>query len=115
MVAFLDECDKMKVSMHLHSFTYDYHLRNIHSYISGRQMSLRQGYHLVGFLDDFLKYYQKSPNFARNLVHQGHITVSPTSTTAQQLFDYLLKYDRSYDMRAMDMNSLEDGENVRVD
>ena len=70
---FLDECDKIKILMHLHSFTYDYHLRSIHSYVSGHQAILKQGYHLTHFLDDFLKYYPKAPNFARNLVHAGNI------------------------------------------
>lgn len=59
--------------MHLHSFTYDYHLRSIHSYVSGHQAMLKQGYHITRFLDDFLKYYSKAPNFARNLVHAGNI------------------------------------------
>jgi len=68
----MDELDKIKVTMHLHSFTYDYHLRTIHSYISGRQLIFRQGYHLTSFLDDFIKYYQKAPNYARNYVYAGN-------------------------------------------
>jgi hypothetical protein len=41
--------------------------------VSGHQAILKQGYHLTHFLDDFLKYYSKAPNFARNLVHAGNI------------------------------------------
>jgi len=78
-LSFMDECDKMKVLMHLHSFTYDYHLRCIHSYISGRQMIFKQGYHLTNFLDDFIKYYPKGPNFARNTVHLGKCLMCCTS------------------------------------
>ena len=58
-LSFLDECDKIKVLMHLHSFTYDYHLRCLHWFITDRQQLdlLRPGYHLTSFLDDFMKYY----------------------------------------------------------
>lgn len=70
-LSFLDECDKIKILMHLHSFTYDYHLRSITSYVSERGAILKQGYHLTHFLDDFMKYYPKAPNFARNLVYAG--------------------------------------------
>lgn len=68
----MDSCDKIKVNMHLHSFTYDFHLRCIHSYIAGTgQWSLQHGYHLTHFLDDFTKYYSKAPNYARNLAYSG--------------------------------------------
>lgn len=62
--------------MHLHSFTYDFHLRCIHNYISNASSGGKvcEGYHLTHFLDDFMKYYNKAPNFARNLVHEGLCT-----------------------------------------
>lgn len=68
---FIEDMDKIRVNMHMHSFTYDYHLRTIHSYVSGQQLLFKHGYHLTSFLDDFVKYYQKSPNYARNLIHAG--------------------------------------------
>lgn len=72
MLSFVDACDKIKISMHLHSFTYDFHLRCIHSYIAGTGPWLvQQGYHLIHFLDDFNKYYSKAPNYARNLIYNG--------------------------------------------
>lgn len=74
-VSFLDECDRVKILMHLHSFTYDYHLRCIYNYISGNTglNKVCERYNVHQFLDDFLKYYNKAPNFARNLVHTGSI------------------------------------------
>ena len=51
--------------IHLHSFTYDYHLRTIHNHIALKPSNLRKGFHIVSFLDDFMKYYSKGPNFAR--------------------------------------------------
>lgn len=72
VLSFVDACDKIKINMHLHSFTYDFHLRCIHSYIAGTgPWSLQQGYHLTHFLDDFIKYYSKAPNYARNLIYSG--------------------------------------------
>lgn len=70
-VSFLDECDRVKISMHLHSFTYDYHLRCLHHFVAERETLLKPRYHITSFLDDFLKYYSKSPNYARSLVHTG--------------------------------------------
>lgn len=61
----------MKVLMHLHSFTYDYHLRTLTRFVCGVDTPLRPGYHITGFLDDFLKYYSKAPNYAYSLVHSG--------------------------------------------
>ena len=60
---FLSECDHIKVWLHLHSFTYDFHLRSINSFVSGRQFLLKQNFHLVSFLDDFTKYYNKVSGF----------------------------------------------------
>nr|CAD7456856.1 unnamed protein product [Timema tahoe] len=102
-LSFLDECDKMKILMHLHSFTYDYHLRSIHAYVSGRQAFLKQGYHLSRFLDDFLKYYSKAPNFARNLVYADTVSIGNLTTQARQLFNYLLSHEKVYHMEVFRM------------
>ena len=61
---FLDECDRIKVLIDLHSFTYDYHLKTIQSHIELKPSNLRKGFHIVSFLEDFMKYYSKGPNFA---------------------------------------------------
>ncbi|XP_031787876.1 KICSTOR complex protein SZT2 isoform X2 [Nasonia vitripennis] len=104
MLSFVDACDKIKISMHLHSFTYDFHLRCIHSYISGNcHWSLRHGYHLTNFLDDFNKYYSKAPNYARNLIYSGVVTVSNLVTPAQTLYQYLLSHEKTYGMQVFSM------------
>ncbi|KAJ8966989.1 hypothetical protein NQ317_011189 [Molorchus minor] len=76
-LSFLDECDRVKILMHLHSFTYDYHLRCIYNYISNNPTvnRLSERYNVHQFLDDFMKYYNKAPNFARNLVHADTLTI----------------------------------------
>lgn len=63
--------------MHLHSFTYDYHLRCLHQFITNQKPLLRHGYHIVDFIDDFMRYYPKAPNYARSLVHTGKEILYP--------------------------------------
>lgn len=104
-VSFLDECDRIKFQMHLHSFTYDYHLRCLHQYITDQQPLLRQGYHIIEFLDDFIKYYPKASNYARSLVHAECITVENVAISPAQLFDYLLTHGKNYNMEASCMVS----------
>lgn len=95
--------------IHLHSFTYDFHLRCIHSYISnGADVKVCDRYHLTHFLDDFMKYYSKAPNFARNLVHEEVITIQDLITEGRQLFTYLLSNNLRYGMEVFSMR--EDGE-----
>lgn len=69
--SFLDKVDDIKVLLHMHSFTYDFHLRALCGYVAERQLWFTQGYHLSSCLSDFIKYYNKGPNFARNLIHSG--------------------------------------------
>ncbi|XP_052124949.1 KICSTOR complex protein SZT2 isoform X2 [Frankliniella occidentalis] len=117
-VSFLDECDKVKVLLHLHSFAYDYHLRTLHGCVTSPGPGigpligpgigpggslLPPGYHLTLFLDDFLKYYSKAPNFARNLVHADTVVVSDIATPGVQLFSYLLQNDKAYGMEVFRM------------
>ncbi|KAH9412564.1 hypothetical protein DERP_006526 [Dermatophagoides pteronyssinus] len=104
MINFLDELDSIKVRMHLHSFTYDYHLRTIHSFISGRQL-FQPGYHLISFLDDFIRYYQKAPNYARNHVYTDNIIFESQKITADQLYNYLIKHNQNYGINVFSMNT----------
>lgn len=105
MTSFLDELDNIKVTMHLHSFTYDYHLRSIYSYISGRQLTFSTGYHLISFVDDFRKYYQKAPNYARNHILSGEICISNLKVGGQQLYNYIVTHNSTYNMEVLEMSS----------
>ncbi|KPM04609.1 hypothetical protein QR98_0030590 [Sarcoptes scabiei] len=104
VINFLDELDSIMVQMHLHSFTYDYHLRAIHSYILGRQL-FRKGYNLISFLDDFIKYYQKSPNYARNHIYSESVAFFPDKISADQLFNYLIKHSQNYGITVFSMKT----------
>jgi len=68
---FTEECDKVRDLMHVHSFSYDFHLRIVHQYLLGSHMTLRQGYHLTSFLEDFIAHHTDIPKFGRNHVFQG--------------------------------------------
>nr|XP_018915153.1 PREDICTED: protein SZT2-like [Bemisia tabaci] len=105
-VSFLDECDRVKISMHLHSFTYDYHLRCLHHFVAERETLLKPRYHITSFLDDFLKYYSKSPNYARSLVHTDTLFKDDLTTPPSQLFNYLLSNEKVYNMKVLCMESL---------
>ncbi|XP_072752702.1 KICSTOR complex protein SZT2 [Anoplolepis gracilipes] len=106
VLSFVDICDKIQINMHLHSFTYDFHLRCIHSYIAGTGLwSLQQGYHLTHFMDDFIKYYSKAPNYARNLIYSDIITIRNIAISARTLYSYLLSHEKEYNMRVFVMSS----------
>lgn len=68
---FTEECDKVRDLMHVHSFSYDFHLRVVHQYLVGSHMTLRQGYQLTDFLGDFIAHHPDIPKFGRNRVFQG--------------------------------------------
>lgn len=105
MTAFLDELDNIKLTMHLHSFTYDYHLRSIYSYIAGRQTTFSPGYHLISFVDDFRKYYQKAPNYARNHILSGEVCISDINVSGQQLYNYIVTHNSVYNLDILEMSS----------
>ncbi|XP_047479590.1 KICSTOR complex protein SZT2-like isoform X5 [Penaeus chinensis] len=100
---FLDEVDNVKVLLHMHSFTYDFHLRAVCAYVADRQLLFTPGYHLSSFLSDFIKYYNKGPNFARNLIYSGELTVEDTGSPGEQLYNYLLAREKQYKMRVLRM------------
>lgn len=103
---FVDECEKMKVLTHLHSFMYDFHLRAMFLYISGRQLLFKTGYHITTFLDDFITYYPKWPNYSRNAVHIGVVTLEDVVTPSQVLFNYITSHDKYYRMKVIRMTPL---------
>lgn len=80
--------------MHLHSFTYDFHLRCIYNYVANNSgVKVCSGYHVTQFLDDFMKYYNKAPNYARNLIHAGIKLIH--STIAKQFIYNDFRYNNN--------------------
>uniref|UniRef100_A0A3B5B4W1 SZT2 subunit of KICSTOR complex n=1 Tax=Stegastes partitus TaxID=144197 RepID=A0A3B5B4W1_9TELE len=103
---FTEECDKVRDLMHVHSFSYDFHLRVVHQYLVGCQMTLRQGYQLTDFLDDFISHHPDIPKFGRNHVFQGSFSISTGMITAHQLYNYITDHASTYSMKPLRMSKL---------
>ncbi|XP_034386743.1 KICSTOR complex protein SZT2 isoform X2 [Cyclopterus lumpus] len=101
---FTEECDKVRDLMHVHSFSYDFHLRVVHQYLFGCHMTLRQGYQLTDFLDDFISHHPDIPKFGRNHVFQGSFSISTGMITAHQLYNYITDHASTYGMKPLRMS-----------
>ncbi|XP_053717013.1 KICSTOR complex protein SZT2 isoform X1 [Synchiropus splendidus] len=101
---FTEECDKVRDLMHVHSFSYDFHLRVVHQYLVGCHMTLRQGYQLTDFLDDFISHHPDIPKFGRNHVFQGSFSIATGMITAHQLYNYMTDHASTYGMKPLRMS-----------
>ncbi|XP_056315330.1 LOW QUALITY PROTEIN: KICSTOR complex protein SZT2 [Danio aesculapii] len=101
---FTEECDKVRDLMHVHSFSYDFHLRVVHQYLLGCHMTLRQGYQLTSFLEDFIAHHPDIPKFGRNHVFQGSFSISTGMITAHQLYNYITDHAGTYGMKPLRMS-----------
>ncbi|XP_028301054.1 KICSTOR complex protein SZT2 isoform X3 [Gouania willdenowi] len=101
---FTEECDKVRDLMHVHSFSYDFHLQVVHQYLVGCHMTLRQGYQLTDFLDDFISHHPDIPKFGRNHVFQGSFSISTRMITAHQLYNYITDHATTYSMKPLRMS-----------
>ncbi|XP_021342251.1 protein SZT2-like isoform X1 [Mizuhopecten yessoensis] len=99
---FVEECEKCKDLIHVHSFAHDFHLRCIHSHIS-RQQVFKQSYHLTGFLSDFMQVYPYPPNFSRNFLHEDTMTVGPLTCPGTQLYEFMLQHVKLHQMKVIAM------------
>ncbi|XP_075176564.1 KICSTOR complex protein SZT2 isoform X2 [Anomaloglossus baeobatrachus] len=100
---FTEECDKVRDLMHVHSFSYDFHLRVVHQYLLGSSMSLRQGYDLASFLQLFISQHPDIPKYGRNHVYQGLLSVPTEIIAAHQLYNYIADHASTYHMKPLRM------------
>uniref|UniRef100_A0A3Q3WHT0 SZT2 subunit of KICSTOR complex n=1 Tax=Mola mola TaxID=94237 RepID=A0A3Q3WHT0_MOLML len=101
---FTEECDKVRDLMHVHSFSYDFHLRVVHQYLVGCHMTLRQSYQLTNFLDDFISHHPDIPKFGRNHVFRGSFSISTGMIPAHQLYNYITDHASNYSMKPLRMS-----------
>ncbi|KAM9478046.1 KICSTOR complex protein SZT2-like isoform 5-T5 [Salvelinus alpinus] len=101
---FTEECDKVIGLMHVHSFSYDFHLRVVHQSLVGCHMTLQQGYQLTSFLEDFIAHHPDIPKFRRNHVFQGSFSISTGMITAHQLYNYITDHAVTYGMKPLRMS-----------
>ncbi|KAM4722946.1 KICSTOR complex protein SZT2, partial [Rhinophrynus dorsalis] len=100
---FTEECDKVRDLMHVHSFSYDFHLRVVHQYLLGSSMSLRQGYDLASFLQLFIYQHPDIPKYGRNHVYQGMLSLPTGMIAAHQLYNYIADHASTYHMKPLRM------------
>ncbi|KAM5125050.1 KICSTOR complex protein SZT2-like isoform 2-T2 [Mantella aurantiaca] len=100
---FTEECDKVRDLMHVHSFSYDFHLRVVHQYLLGSSMSLRQGYDLASFLQLFIAQHPDIPKYGRNHVYQDTLSVPTEIIAAHQLYNYIADHASTYHMKPLRM------------
>ncbi|XP_050530001.1 KICSTOR complex protein SZT2-like isoform X2 [Daktulosphaira vitifoliae] len=123
----LDHSDQIMQNMHLHSFTYDFHVRvlsdRLNKLIKNKFNEYNNYYKIekqlvqnknciqkvsktindckinaiAGFLNDFLKYYKQPPLYSRCLVHSSIIERTHMPVTGRQLYEYLLSNSNSQD------------------
>lgn len=81
----------MRDLMHVHSFSYDFHLRLVHQHVLGAHLVLRHGYHLTTFLRHFLAHHPDGPHFGRNHIYQGWCQGRVRKGLGQQVSPHLSK------------------------
>ncbi|XP_052100492.1 KICSTOR complex protein SZT2-like isoform X3 [Mytilus californianus] len=108
-VLFVDECEKCKDLIHVHSFAHDFHLRSIQSCISGKGM-YKNFYHMTGFLSDFSLVYPYPPAFSRNFLLTDYITFSELSSPAQTLYEHMTRHIKDHGMKVIAMTPTVDAD-----
>ncbi|CAI4224634.1 unnamed protein product [Auanema sp. JU1783] len=104
--------DSILSKCHVHSFTYDFHLRILSKYLVGKdQVLFSNGYNTYSFLVDFLKYYGCRPPNARNCVYE----VRPTfelkhGVAAKDIWTHFLDmhYEKHYGWTVVRLKNSED-------
>ncbi|XP_059140197.1 KICSTOR complex protein SZT2-like isoform X3 [Physella acuta] len=90
---FVDECDRYKDLIHVHSFAHDFHLRCVQTYLSKEQKVsfLPMDFDLESFLNDFKQIYPYPPSFSRNCLHQDSIILPKLLFPGTMLYEYMLR------------------------
>ncbi|BFY99733.1 hypothetical protein BsWGS_02773 [Bradybaena similaris] len=102
---FVDECDKYKDLIHVHSFAHDFHLRCVMKYLSKQEDSVfPTGFDLNNFLTDFKQIYPYPPSFSRNCMKQDCITLPDLPFPGNMLYEeHMLKQMGVHEMRVFRM------------
>lgn len=103
---FVDECEKCKDIIHVHSFAHDFHLRCIQSCIQPDQSSpsfFRPQYHLTGFLRDFMQVYPYPPKFSRNFLSEDTVSISNLSTNGSDLYNFMVQNNKLIELKKFEM------------
>uniref|UniRef100_A0A7E4VP94 VWFA domain-containing protein n=1 Tax=Panagrellus redivivus TaxID=6233 RepID=A0A7E4VP94_PANRE len=83
---------------HLHSFTYDFHLRIMSNYLMEQgEAPFSRGYNTSAFLIDFLQYYTCRPPSARNCIFEENCVFKDNlKVPGSSVWEDFLKNDHKY-------------------
>ncbi|KAH9488738.1 hypothetical protein Btru_059310 [Bulinus truncatus] len=99
---FVDECDKYKDMIHVHSFAHDFHLRCVQNYLSDQKNSeFPDSFNLDSFLTDFNMIYPYPPSYSRNCLQQDSITLPELPFPGVMLYDCMLKQMGSSNVKSL--------------
>ncbi|XP_025109017.1 KICSTOR complex protein SZT2-like isoform X3 [Pomacea canaliculata] len=104
---FVDECEKYRDLIHVHSFAHDFHLRCVHHFLRVNSSIFHPGFHLSNFLADFLQIYPVPPTFSRNCLAQETMQIQELPCPGPQLFSYMQNQIRQFSMTALRMTPSE--------
>jgi len=68
---FSEDINRYKELTHLHSFTYDFHVREIQNHLSGRHSRFKKTYPVHRLMDLIIKEYPRPPRFCRCILTEG--------------------------------------------
>ncbi|KHN85310.1 Protein SZT2, partial [Toxocara canis] len=101
--------DEMVSRGHVHSFTYDFHLRMVATYlVGGQQVLFNQGYNTNAFLIDFLQYYGCRPPYARNCIYEERVEFSHLPVNSTLIWEHFL-VEKSSEWRVVRLKPLNTG------
>ncbi|XP_055884389.1 KICSTOR complex protein SZT2-like isoform X4 [Biomphalaria glabrata] len=103
---FVDECDKCKDLIHVHSFAHDFHLRWVQNYLADQrtcevQDTFKDTFNLDSFLTEFKIVYPYPPSFSRNCIQIDSIILPELPFPGVMLYDCMLKLVATKDVNCI--------------
>jgi hypothetical protein len=104
--AYMQHVIDLANTLHLNSFTYDFHLRHFLTYITDRQVAYPK-FNFVDTLSAFSRFYPEPPGFARNhLIHRTlEIPLLAEVEDTNHFFTYLSRNASRYKLGNMEHRS----------
>ncbi len=97
---FSDECNKLKDHLHMNSFVYDYHLRQIqHFLLAAPSKAPYPPLELVHMLQSLVRYHHAPPKYARNQILQHSFAIDLQELTVLsplELFSFVAERAELY-------------------
>ncbi|KAL9655024.1 hypothetical protein ABK040_008808 [Willaertia magna] len=106
---FLKKVSLFKHSLHMNSFSYDFHLRNFFSYLTTDYSGYPSSLSFMNLLKDFSQFYPRPPPHTRNVLHSHQIIFENVKDIAEILREKVLLPNISKEkMNNVDNNMLQD-------